>query len=177
MINLQLVFKEQSLSVCIGNDVQAQHMYKEPGDNCLVYGKWYSMPLNECDSVGHDMEQCPYCNQWFDHQGIVEHQGNCRKQSEHYYDCPYCQKQCESESELSRHMPACSHNPKKTAYECSYCYRVFSDYNACVEHEKYCRYNNRPLICSKCQLYFSNEGELRLHHCRLGTSPNPWRIR
>ena len=66
-VNLQIVMHEDEVVLNAGMEAAAQHMYKEPGDNC--YDEeigWYRSSLISCEGAVVERFICPKCETAFD---------------------------------------------------------------------------------------------------------------
>ena len=162
-VNVQLSFVDKSCEFHFGTNVQAQHMYKEYGDNCYINGQYWDVgPFAECDSIDKDMYQCSFCKQWFkEYEEMAQHTTTCNEKHETDYACGYCNSTFYSEDDRNEHEETCSRNPNRKQYECARCGKAFAS-------EK--EFNNHMpcdpkvfYVCEKCHVPFDDK-YLYLHH-------------
>ena len=86
--NIQLACFQDEWSVKAGFKAEAQHMYKEAGDNCQKGNKWY-MVSELCDGAEESTHTCQYCGLYFSlERDRKSHQRKCkfRPHIEYEYD-------------------------------------------------------------------------------------------
>lgn len=134
-VNLQCVIQEDgSIQFSAFTTVQAQHMTREPGDNCyLAEIGWFYSALPNCGVPDVTVYRCGFCPAFFyDPTERENHQENCPNKKTDYH-CEKCNSDFSSSDELSRHV--CK--PYKCDYSgCNQCFQTQEDLDKHKESHK-----------------------------------------